>query len=198
MKIFPYWNAYVRCRCQIRRAICVCPLWLCHLATFVYLLMHLFAKLNIQLEWFLSPIVLCRFNMLNQPKSHLRGLTSADGSEHIAKLGWQTLNEGQTPADGLLSAWCVKGFRHHNHPQNLTITPPYFNNYQWLMTLCPFVLWIENSLTSKVCVCAVQGSRSPAGALTFLCWLCRENNRSGSRFWKPRPLFVGVFVLRFS
>lgn len=100
--------------------------------------MHLFAKLFA--KWFLSPIALRRFNMLNQPKSHLQGLTSADDLEHTAELGWQTLNEGPTLADDWLSAWRVKGFRHHNHPQNLTITPPYFSNYQMAHELCVHLL----------------------------------------------------------
>lgn len=53
----------------------------CHFITFTFLLMHWFAKLNSQSEWYLTLTAWHLFQLLNQPNSLIWGPTSADSAE---------------------------------------------------------------------------------------------------------------------
>ncbi len=70
--------------------------------TFAFILMHFLVKPNSQSEFSLNG---CRSNMLNRPKSHRWGLTSASGAEHTTKT---SLTDAlRWPDVGRWSAWCV-------------------------------------------------------------------------------------------
>ncbi len=89
IKIPGYWNAQVRWRCKIRSTFSVHSLhhYLLAFTTFVFLLVHWFAKLNSQSKWSLSPA---------ESQHAQSGKKPPTVSNTPQKLSWQTLNDGPT------------------------------------------------------------------------------------------------------
>lgn len=78
------------------------PAWLGHLLAFVFHLVHLFTKLNSQLEWSLS---------LTGSTAIQQELLMPEVWNTQQKLGRQMLNDGPTLANDQPSAWRVTAFR---------------------------------------------------------------------------------------